>query len=603
MSTEEQSVHTQKKVGAKTTIDVSEGTKRRHEEAASIRSRLRERQMKIHRGEGDSDDDNNNNGNNNNNNNGGWNNNNNNNNNGNGNGSNDNNNNNGGPNLDPFFYTVKSPPSSIPLQLLPQFRSMLTADDPRVVLHGTMMIRKILAVKSNPPIEDVIHSGAVPDLVRLLGRTDDFNIMYEACWAVSNIVSGTEADARYVIELNAVPPIIVQLSCPSDTVREQAAWAIGNLAGESVAVRDMLLHNHGAMQALLYCINMQTEKVAVTRNAVWAVSNLCRHRPAPDLNTVSGALPVLSSLLNHYDDDVICDALWTISYIGEGNPDRVQQVILSGVIPKVVGFLSHTNWLFQLPAIRIIGNLAGGTKQQNQIVFSSGATSVFHFLIGHPRRSIRKEVVWCVGNLLVGEDDQVQQVFETKIMPDCIKVLRDNDVMLRLEGVYTLQNALNRGTPQQVDFLVANGLLKNLVLLLADPSTQVICGTLEALNSLFQCGDELREATGAPSNIYCVSFVELGGLSKLEALSEHTDNDVYEMAFEFGNEYFPDSFASTGGSGGGNDDDNNSGGWGGGGASSGNNNNSGWGNNSNNNNNFNNGNNHNNNNGGNGYQL
>lgn len=205
--------------------------------------------------------------------------------------------------------------------------------------------------------------------------------------------------------------------------------------------------------------------------------------------------------------------------------------------------------------MRTIGNLAGGTKTQNQLVFSSGASSTFHSLIAHPRSAIRKEVVWTIGNLLIGDDQQTQQVFDTKIMPEVVKVLRDNDVMLRLEAVYTLQNAVNRGTIEQIDFLLSNGLLRNLTVLLTDSEAQVILAAIETLNSLFQAGDEVRESTGAPSNQYSVSFVELGGLTKLQGLTEHTDTDVYEVAFAVGNEHFPDSFGKTTGGGSGGDDD------------------------------------------------
>jgi importin subunit alpha-2 len=49
----------------------------------------------------------------------------------------------------------------------------------------------------------------------------------------------------------------------------------------------------------------------MTRNAVWALSNLCRGKnPPPDFSKVSPALPVLARLLFHTDSDVLVRKLF-----------------------------------------------------------------------------------------------------------------------------------------------------------------------------------------------------------------------------------------------------------------------------------------------------
>ena len=56
--------------------------------------------------------------------------------------------------------------------------------------------------------------------------------------------------------------------------------------------------------------------MSMTRNAVWALSNLCRGKnPPPDFSKVAPALEVLARLLFHNDFDVLADTCWALRYI------------------------------------------------------------------------------------------------------------------------------------------------------------------------------------------------------------------------------------------------------------------------------------------------
>lgn len=61
------------------------------------------------------------------------------------------------------------------------------------------------------------------------------------CWhnnAVRvQIASGTTQHTRYVIECGAIPIFVRILMSPSEEVREQAVWALGNIAGDHPTTR------------------------------------------------------------------------------------------------------------------------------------------------------------------------------------------------------------------------------------------------------------------------------------------------------------------------------------------------------------------------------
>ena len=78
----------------------------------------------------------------------------------------------------------------------------------------------------------------------------------------------------------------------------------------------------------------------MTRNAVWALSNLCRGKnPPPEFQKVCPCLPVLSRLLFHSDADVLADACWALSYLSDGPNDKIQAVIDAGVCRRLVELL------------------------------------------------------------------------------------------------------------------------------------------------------------------------------------------------------------------------------------------------------------------------
>eukprot|EP00490_Sorites_sp_Unknown_P000550 CAMPEP_0114694422 /NCGR_PEP_ID=MMETSP0191-20121206/70148_1 /TAXON_ID=126664 /ORGANISM="Sorites sp." /LENGTH=522 /DNA_ID=CAMNT_0001989261 /DNA_START=14 /DNA_END=1583 /DNA_ORIENTATION=+ len=414
------------------------------------------------------------------------------------------------------------PGSSCAVEQIPSLSQALISDDPQAQFNATQQFRKLLSIEQNPPISEVISAGVVPRFVQFLKEINRPDLQFEAAWVLTNIASGNADQTRVVVEHGALPIFVQLLQSPNDDVREQAVWALGNIAGDSPNFRDLVLQSGGLHPVMT--VLRDSEKTSMLRNATWTLSNLCRGKPPPPFEWVSPALGT---------------CLLGLVFLSDGPNERITAVIQAGVCRRLVELLLHTSPLVQTPALRAVGNIVTGDDNQTQVILHSGALPSLLKLLSHAKKAIRKESCWTISNITAGNREQIQEVINNGLLPPVIHLLQTADFDIKKEAAWAISNATSGGSPQQVEYLVEMGCIKPLVDLLAVSDAKIIGVALEALENILKVGKDKQQEMGLQDNPFGNKIETADGLPKIEALQEDPNEEVYQKAMKILEKYFP----------------------------------------------------------------
>jgi importin subunit alpha-1 len=92
--------------------------------------------------------------------------------------------------------------------------------------------------------------GVLPNMILLAQNYDYPQLQYESLWALTNIASGTSEQCEILIGLGILNILSETINSEHKILVEQSIWAIGNIGGDCVKNRDLILST-GVSQNLL----------------------------------------------------------------------------------------------------------------------------------------------------------------------------------------------------------------------------------------------------------------------------------------------------------------------------------------------------------------
>lgn len=376
-----------------------------------------------------------------------------------------------------------------------------TAAGAGVTLADVVLVRKILSTEKNPPIDDVISlgkGGLLRRIIALMGDAEQHDdLRFEAAWVVTNVASGDSRHTQLVVDFAAIRPLIELLHTKNEDLIEQAVWCLGNIAGDSPKMRDVVFDS-GVVSSLLIVAGAlesgEFKKLSLRRNTIWLCSNLCRGKPVPKLTNVLPLMDFIAATAYGPDEEARSDALWALSYISDGDDARITAVIAGRqshiILPVLIAELQSKQSALVTPALRCLGNAVTGSNDLTDIVLQAGLLKHLAPLLRHPKRAIVKETCWTLSNVTAGSPQQVAQVLDPafRLLPlllDCFTSNHTPDV--QKEAAWAISNAVTSGDPDERDTLIRAGVVRKAISVLKTVvDTRTIAVVLEMLASLVE---------------------------------------------------------------------------------------------------------------------
>lgn len=382
-------------------------------------------------------------------------------------------------------------------------------------------VRKLLSIEKTPPIQSVINAGIVQDLMGLLKNTiNTSKVRFEAAWALTNVASGSSQHTRVVVDHGGVEVFVNILAQEDGDIKEQAIWALGNIAGDCAELRDRVLRAD-ALNYLLQVFVDSSDNLGLLRNATWTLSNFCRGKPHADFEILRPCLQLLVNLLQVEDEEILVDTCWAISYISDDpTPQnlRIQEVIAHDFVPYLIKLLSHSNSLVVHPALRAVGNIVTGNDDQTQHVLEQGVLIPLKALLHNEKVGIRKEACWTISNITAGNVAQIEMVTRAGLMTQILKHLESSVFEIRKEACWAISNATAGGNATQIKYLVHQGCIKPLIKIVEFSNPKTIRVALEGLENILKSGQDEVETGGR--NPFVVAVEESCGF---EIIARHQD--------------------------------------------------------------------------------
>ena len=413
----------------------------------------------------------------------------------------------------------------------------LMRDGERMQKHQAIIcIRKLLSNKDALPIQEIIDLNGIPALIDLAKSTSELHLRLEATWCLANLASGNTQQTEALVTKDVIGVFEDILDDEYPQIVEQAVWGLGNIIGDSVDMRQMVVHSK-VLRKLILLLN-RCSALNIQKNIIWCLSNSLRIRPPDEPFTkMKSAVRALILAFNSFDNPVIkSDCIMGIS-------DYCKSTLLSffteePFLPNLRSFYQHlylthaefTSIKDEISAIhKIIGNITNGDDFDTSRIVDQGFLKDLCLMLRVPDEMCKREICWILSNVAAGTPVQIASVLnEPNLFDNLVNLIYNSKKEIQREALWTVCNMTKNAQADQLRYLIQYnilGLFKEFLKLDTDPKMIIL--VLEAIPNMLKKSMIVDEGGSKTSPLIDVIY-ETGMAEQISSLQRHESEHIYE---------------------------------------------------------------------------
>lgn len=379
-------------------------------------------------------------------------------------------------------------------------------------------------------------------------ESDDFEVQVESAWIITNLASGTSSDVNFLIGLGVIERMIPLLSSTHEAVWSQVVWAYGNLAGDSIQVRNLVINKEEIVSQLVRLAMTATQTadksdtIGGLRNLAWTISNCCRGKPTLDPKLITMFSKTLMALFSCGDSDVASSVCWSFAYLTDGSNNHIKAATDTGFVGPLVKLGEDISIIpkdVALPLVRALGNITTGDEAETQLVIDSGGIEMLFKFACSPSfpSTVRKEACWALSNICGGTIDQIRNVVEhPNLLSHFMSTFHSEPQDVQKEIIWMIANISER---EKLSFTLKLYELEYVKLLLSVLHFPEVRMNFICLLAIYHIGKCLHQEGMIDEFEDFKDCIEInGGLDRIEELQHSRSEQVYQKAVQILETFF-----------------------------------------------------------------
>ena len=443
------------------------------------------------------------------------------------------------------FYEESCLKSTPDLKNLAEYVKKATSSKRFDKLMGVVMLRKLLSLPEDTPIQEFLDTGITEDLKNIIENSEEQLLRAESVWCFTNAFIGNCSQVSFLDQKKVIELLISCLKDKYDILMRRAIWALGNVAATNTEFRDKLI-NLEVMETLVEIFGRFTKEEMdddLLNTIIFASSNLSKSTPAPAYLKIANGLPMFIESINlltkhpkkYFEnlDEILRNSLVSLSKIVTTEAETEMELAKKlGLIKILMNFFNETknleemNWRTLYSLLRIIGTFSYFSDENCVEIVKNGGLDLLQRLLKLKKFVLRKLACWVLSNITAGGETLVENfIAHHNLYSDLMRLgTEDEELDVRREAIIAVCKLMNSPSAEHLVYFLRENIVEFLGNVFRREDDDYIRNVgSEAVFRILLDSKTLLGVPQGPGNPIVQKFRRIGLFKILVGLSESGD--------------------------------------------------------------------------------